>query len=216
MNLYRPLEETVSKEKNTMKKYARTILFAAVLVLLFSAVTVFGADKASDKKQIKARAKTFMKAAKAYKHKKIGKNVTSDVTYKYIADPVGKAVRTMNKKHMKYTISKIKVSGTSGSAKVKIKYFDGYNAFKKAFQATVKWYAKNPKAEKAAIQKKIYQYTSSYYKKASKSKSMKSTTLTLKMKKYDNGWYISKIKGKYDAAVNGNYQKAYDAVFKKK
>ncbi len=199
-----------------MKKYTRILLFAAVLVLLFSTVTAYGADKTSDKKQVKARVTKFMKAVKAYKPKSLGKHVTSSVKYTYIADPVGKAVRYMNKKHMTYTLGKIKVSGTSGSAKVKVKYFDGCNVFKEAFKATVKWYSKNPKAEKATVQKKIYQYASSYYKKASKSKSMKSTTLTLKMKKYDNGWYITKIKGNYDAAVNGNYQKAYNAVFKKK
>ena len=198
-----------------MKKYTRILLFAAMLILMFSTVTAFGASSGSDKKMIKARAGKFMKAAKNYNRKKLGQNIVSTSTYTFISNPIGKAVRQMNKKHLKYSIGKITIKNQRAVVKVKVTYFDGYEIFKKAFKSTITWYSKNRKATAAQINRKVYSYASAYYKKASKSKYIKRAALTIKMKHYDSGWLITSASDNYDKVVNGNYLKAYNAVFKK-
>jgi len=199
-----------------MKKITKILLFTAMLTMLFSAATAFGASSSSSgQKAVKARAVKFMKAAKNYQIKKMGQNIVKSATYSYIPDPAGNAVQHMNKKHLKYKVGKISVSGTKASVRVKVTYFDGYSVFKKSFNDTIRWYAVNRKATTEQVQKKMYSFAMANYRNVSKSKYMKSTTLILKMNQYSNGWFITSITGSYGAAINGNYQKAYKAVFKK-
>ncbi len=199
-----------------MKRYTRILLVCAILTLLFQTATVFGATSAAkNRKRIKTRTEKFMKAAKSYDIKKMGQNIVSTSTYNVIPEPMGKAVRYMNKKHMKYSIDKISIKGRDGSAKVKVTYFDGYDVFKKAFKSTISWYAKNRSASTEKIQNKIYSYACTYYNKASKKKSIKTATMTIKLKHYSSGWLIVSFSDNYAAAINANYTTAYNAVFKK-
>ena len=217
------------------KKFTRILFCSAILLLLFSSVTTFGAEKASEKKsskketakketskkennkkEIKARAEKYMKAVKKYDVNKMLKSSRTTFTNFYVAEPVAKVVRKMNRENLKYTLGKAKVDGAKGSVKVNVKYFDGYDVFKNAFISTQKWYARNSRAKTEQVRKKILEYALQYYKKASKKENTKSTTLNIKMKHISKGWYISSITGKYDAVVNGNYDKAYNAVIPKK
>ncbi len=199
-----------------MKRYTRILLVCAILTLLFQTATVFGAGSdARNRKRIKTRTEKFMKAAKSYDIEKMGQNIHKDSTYNIIPEPMGKAVRYMNKKHMKYSIDKITIKGREGTAKVKVTYFDGFDVFKKSLKSTVSWYAKNRSASTEKIQKKIYSYACTYYNKASKKKSIKTATMTINLKHYSSGWFIVSFSDNYAAAINANYTKAYNAVFKK-
>lgn len=205
--------------KKTKKRY---FLLAFALILSFSclhASAASGSSKAAVQKSVNG----FFAAAKKYNTKKMSKyfekpeEIVSDTDA--ANDPALKSAEKLFKrtnKKLGYKISSIKVKGKKATVKVKCRYQDLSDVYRKTYVELALYIAAHPDAtlEDALIYE--FHTLPKIYKAELKKGNIGYTTknITLKMRKSGNTWKIKKCTNDITDMLHGNILKTNEELFK--
>ncbi len=202
--------------KKTKKRY---FLLVLALILSFSCLHVSAAS-GSFKSDVQKSVNGFFAAAKKYNTKKMSKyfekpeEILSDTKGNEALKSVEKLFKRTNKK-LSYKISNIKVKGKNATVKVKCKYQDLSDVYKKTYVKLALYIAANPDAtlEDALIYE--FKTLPKVYKTELKKDKIVYTTknITLKLRKSNNTWKMKKCTDSVTDMLHGNILKTNKELF---
>ena len=169
------------------------------------------AIKTKTEKAISKSVASFFRDVKKYNIKKLrGDFSCQSILFsnkKYMAA----YVRSSNKKHLKYAIKSISASKKTAVVRVYCQYQNCYDSYTDAMDDVVMYLAGHLKASNNTIDKYQYQRTKHYNRKYQTE--LEDKVITLKMKKVNGKWKISKFTKSINDMIHCNYQSAYDDYF---
>lgn len=169
------------------------------------------AIKTKTEKAISKSVASFFRDAKKYNIKKLrGDFSCQSILFsnkKYMAA----YVRSSNKKHLKYAIKSISANKKTAVVRVYCQYQNCYDSYTDAMDDVIMYLAGHLKASNNTIDKYQYQRTKHYNRKYQTE--LEDKVVTLKMKKVNGKWKISKFTKSINDMIHCNYQSAYDDYF---
>lgn len=180
-----------------LKKY----LFLIVALALFICPMQVQAAKKKDIKQITKQVNSYMSAVKKYDIKKIKKDNNNIPVYHWTGKKMQKHIRSVNQKHLSYTIKKITVKGDSATAVLRVYDYSLYEDSRTAMYNLVykynkKWDSKKTVNTYVNLMIEAYNDNIEYY--ADKPDEFKVQCIferntRIPLKKINGKWKISKI-----------------------
>ena len=167
--------------------------------------------KTKTKKAISKSVASFFGDVKKYNIKKLrGDFSCQSILFsnkKYMAA----YVRNSNKKYLKYAIKSISAKKKTAVVRVYCQYQNSYDAYFDAMDDLVNYLSGHLNTSHRMIDKRQYQRTKYYNRKYPAV--LEDKVITLKMKKVNGKWKISKFTKSINDMIHCNYQSAYDDYF---